>query len=716
MNLLQAIETDLAKKQINQKTLWIYILFAYLFSIAIRLFLYFQVSDIENYFYNDHIIPLWTTDSGLYGYYAKQLLGGVSYPLVSEYIPGYLLYWLVSITGLDIDTVLFFSPAFLASLIVVPIILLAHHYRLSVLGLYAAVIGSVMTSYYYRTHLGYYDTDILNAFFPLLSIYFLIRLVDDEKFRYGVFASLSLIGFHLWYHSSLPIILAIVGVFFIYLLLFKRKIALAYQSLFLLAVALLPLAFIYKTVLVFVLAIVFWSISKYREIEIKHYLFILFAGVIALSLVVNLNKYYERVEDYISKSSAIEVSSEREKIKFKADLDSVIEAKSISLSEVMHRVSGAAPFFVLALLGYIGLLVRYRSMLLTLPLVALTFVAMAAGLRFTMYGVMLFSFSLVISTFLIFHLILTRWGEFSELVSKVVSNIFLILVIAYALSTVVKYNRSSIDPILFNTTDDIKALDEFQENFTENDFMLTWWDYGWPLWYYLNSNNTLIDNGKHQQDNFIVSKILLSDNDTFVRNASQFFVEKYHEGRGNGFAKVMDYFVHKYSMKYLSELKKEDILLPKTERKIYILLHNYMLTTLGTIESFSNINHYTGAVKQSDYIDMGYLSEKYSADQKLLKTFKFTVDKQQGMIRSEKGDMKFKKLSIIENNEIVFDKSYLAPNGSYVVVYNGKVLLMKENIYNSFLVQTLVFQNYDKSKFEKITQTDNFTILRVNTQ
>lgn len=716
MNFLQVLETNLTKKQVTLKRVMFYIILAYLFSVAVRLFLYYEVSGIENYFYGDHIIPLWTTDSGLYGYYAKQLLSGAFYPFVSEYVPGYVLYWFVNITGLDIDTVVFFSPAFLASLIVIPIILIAYHYRLAFLGFYAAIIGSVMTSYYYRTHLGYYDTDLLNAFFPLLGIYFLIRLVDTEKLVYGVLASLTLILFNLWYHSSLAIIIGIIGIYCVYVILFKRKTAVFYQSLFLLAVGLFPWVIIYKLVLVFVLISLFSGISKYRPIDVKYYLMLLLVGMVAFSFLVDIHQYYERAIDYIDKSGAIEVLSDQESVKFKSDLDSVIEAKGISLSEIMHRVSGAVPFFIIAFLGYIGLLIRYRSMLLTLPLALLTFIAMQAGLRFTMYGVMLFSFSLVVSTFFVFHFLLTRWGEFSESISKMVSNVFLIVVIAFALNTVINYNRSSIAPILFNTTDDIKVLNAFKERFKKDDFILTWWDYGWPLWYYLNSRNTLIDNGKHQQDNFIVSKILLSDSDFFVRNASQFFVEKYYEGREKGFHRVMDYFIKTYSMDYLNTLKNEKVDLPKSKREVYILLHSYMLTTLGTIESFSNINTYTGKVRESDYLDMGYLFERYDMNQEVLKTSKFGINKQKGIILSDKGNMKFKKLSIIENNKIVFEKNYLAPNGSYVVIYNGKVLLMKENIYNSFLVQSLVFKNYKKEMFEKVAETDHFIILKVHTR
>ena len=180
---------NLDENRVNSKLIVIYISIAYIFSLVVRFFLYYQASENPNYFYNGNIIPLWTADAGLYGYYANQILDGVSYPFVAEYMPGYLLSWIVDLTGMNLDRVIFFTPAFLSSLVVVPMILISNYYRLAKLGLYGALIGSSMSSYYYRTHLGYYDTDILNAFFPLLSIYFLIRFEDNKDILNTFYAS-----------------------------------------------------------------------------------------------------------------------------------------------------------------------------------------------------------------------------------------------------------------------------------------------------------------------------------------------------------------------------------------------------------------------------------------------------------------------------------------------------------------------------------------------
>ncbi len=663
----------LEDKKVSNKILMIYILLAYTFSIAVRLILYYQIHNSSDFFYNSHIIPLWTPDSGLYGYYAEQLLNGVKYPFISEYAPAYLIYGVVKLTGIDLNSAIFFLPAFLSSLVVIPIILLSNHYKLARVGLYGSIIGSLMTSYYYRTHLGYYDTDILNAFFPLLAIYFLIRFIDTIKTQYIFYSLFTLTLFAFWYHSSAPIILSILVIFLIYNIIYNRK--------------------------------------RYFK-----YIGLLTAIVVSILLLTD-NSYYSRVTDYLNKGSSIEINSKfNNKVKFSSDLTNVIEARDIDISEVAYRVSGAMVFFIIAFLGYIALIIRYRSMLLTLPLVIISFFSMVAGLRFTLYGVTLFSFSMVYGAFLIFKHILITWGEYSKKIYKIVSYIFIFLVVLFALNNIIKYNKYSISPSFFSSTDDIRLLDNFKKRFKKDDFLIAWWDYGWELWYYLNSNNTLIDNGKHQQDTYIFSKIVLSSNQNFVRNASIFFVDKYRKGIKRGYSKVMNYFLQNYPIEYLAKLKDKDFKFPHIKGEIYILLHKNMLSTLSAIELCSNINLKTGKSYPSNFIDIGYLTKKFDKSQTKLKTdANFSIDTKKGEVRINGNFTTFSKIIIFNKNKIVFKKRYIGLKSSTLIIYNGHVLLLKPKIYNSFLIQALLFNNYNHNLFEEVARNKTFAIFRVKT-
>ncbi len=193
-----------------------------------------------------------------------------------------------------------------------------------------------------------------------------------------------------------------------------------------------------------------------------------------------------------------------------------------------------------------------------------------------MYGVPLLAFSMVFGVFTLFHKILVDWGEFEKRISNIVSTIFVGMVIIFSITKVLEYN-SVIRPVYFSSPKDIKALESLKGQMESDDFILNWWNYSWPLWYYVNRNCTLIDNGKHQQDNFIISKIFLSDNQTFVRNSSLFFTKIYKEGMQHGFPKAMDYFLKKYSIEYLKKLENGSFKPPPLGGDVYILLHQEML-------------------------------------------------------------------------------------------------------------------------------------------
>ncbi len=65
----------------------------------------------------------------------------------------------------------------------------------------------------------------------------------------------------------------------------------------------------------------------------------------------------------------------------------VREAGEIPFEVFANRISGNRITFILALIGYILLLFKNRVMILSIPLVGLGFIALNAGLRFTVYAV-----------------------------------------------------------------------------------------------------------------------------------------------------------------------------------------------------------------------------------------------------------------------------------------------------------------------------------------
>ena len=147
------------EKQSSLKQLWGYIALAYTFGVVVRLVVLQNVWGVEAFWYEGRILPIWSDDAGLYGYYAKAILAGGSFPFEGDYILGYIIATLTRISTLHIDWVMLLLPAFLAPLVVVPLIWMGHLLKLTKLSFYASLIGVIGINYYTRSYLGYIDTD-----------------------------------------------------------------------------------------------------------------------------------------------------------------------------------------------------------------------------------------------------------------------------------------------------------------------------------------------------------------------------------------------------------------------------------------------------------------------------------------------------------------------------------------------------------------------------
>jgi len=106
----------------------------------------------------------------------------------------------------------------------------------------------------------------------------------------------------------------------------------------------------------------------------------------------------------------------------------VAEAQSISFNMFVKRVSGNFIYFIISIFGYVYLVLKYRSFLLTFPLIFISFLSIQAGLRFTIYAVPILAFSLVYGINLIFNFILVKWGEFNKKISNLAVYISIIFI------------------------------------------------------------------------------------------------------------------------------------------------------------------------------------------------------------------------------------------------------------------------------------------------
>ena len=212
----------------NQQ-LFALILLAYLFSIAVRLIWVYQFSDMEQFKFNNQFM-INTNDGYWYAEGARDILSGDmnTHDLSAFYSAGSILTaFLVKILPFSFETIIFYMPAFFASLIVIPLMLLGKMLGRIEIGFIAALFGSVAWSYYNRTMVGYYDTDLLNIVFPTFLLWSLIWAFTTQENRYLLFTGLEIVAYRWWYPQSYALEFAFFGMilgYSIYLYVKKHSI------------------------------------------------------------------------------------------------------------------------------------------------------------------------------------------------------------------------------------------------------------------------------------------------------------------------------------------------------------------------------------------------------------------------------------------------------------------------------------------------------------
>ena len=202
----------------NKKTI-VLILIAFTFSFAIRLIWVQQFSGTEQFKFNGEFM-INTNDGYFFAEGARDILSGKTEntndlsPFTSA--GSILTAWVAKIMPVSFETVIFYMPAFFSSLIVIPIILIGREFDKLEVGFIAALVGSIAWSYYNRTMVGYYDTDLLNIVFPTILLWSLIWAIDTKKNIYILIASIDILVYRWWYPQSIALEFAFVGLISLY--------------------------------------------------------------------------------------------------------------------------------------------------------------------------------------------------------------------------------------------------------------------------------------------------------------------------------------------------------------------------------------------------------------------------------------------------------------------------------------------------------------------
>ena len=119
--------------------------------------------------------------------------------------------------------VAFFLSSLLSSLIIIPYFLWGRQLGNYLTGFMAATLGVSSFFYYYRTQLGWFDTDCLNVFFILIIPYFLYCYYESNKYFYLFLTLIFSMLFCWWWMPAKYMIFFLLGLPFLASLFFYKQ-------------------------------------------------------------------------------------------------------------------------------------------------------------------------------------------------------------------------------------------------------------------------------------------------------------------------------------------------------------------------------------------------------------------------------------------------------------------------------------------------------------
>jgi len=723
------------KYQVSNVQLVGLMLLAYMFSFAIRMIWVYQFQDNPNFYWNGQLM-INTNDGYYFAAGAQQALEGLHMnnpriPDMWSFGTVFFTTILTNITPFSIETVILYMPAIVSSVVVIPIILIARLYGESLWGFFAALLGSIAWSYYNRTMTGYYDTDMFSAMAPMFILYFLMKSTIDFNLKSALYAGLAIAVYPFLYDQGKSIVYAMGIMYAAYMMFYHRNDSKAYISIILVFFALLPLPIsapyghLIKIVLLLILYFSFKN-TNIKQINLLIGIMILFVLFMYFGNV--FGNMLSKVMSYVSTGTSTEG------LHFYGVKQTIREAGQIPFSTFANRISGSQLGLLISLVGYIVLVLRHRAFVLALPLVGIGIFALWGGLRFTVYAVPVAAMSAIY----LFHVV-------TQIISdkKSIYIIAMTLLTALMLYPNIQHIVGYKVPTVLNKAE-VSDLDKLKKIANPKDYTLTWWDYGYPIWYY-SDTSTLIDGGKHNNDNFIISTIMQTNSPELAANLSRLTVERYAEGV-DSYKKYMDSnqdeslipktftMLNKNAEVYhagngpvsnhlfkngqedqlnpndmLMELENGTYSLPEKSRDIFLYLPYKMLNIFPTVLVFGNLDLTTGKKKRKISF---YPTQAIRSKEGIVSFANGIIfDSKKGKVEIDKIKKDVKYFIVTTNtkdNSVNLRTQHYAADGKYAIIYMksyNRFIMLDMETFNSMYVQMFILGKYDKNLFELVVSS-----------
>ncbi|MBN2895280.1 MAG: peptide transporter [Campylobacterales bacterium] len=683
------------------------LLLAYAFSVAVRFIWVYQFSGSPDFYWNDQIM-INTNDGYAFAEGARDMMAGTCNPRDLSYCGNplaALTALLAKVLPVSFETLILYMPAFIGSLLVVPLMLIGRTLGNDYLGFIAALLGGITHSYYNRTMTGYYDTDMLTIVLPTLVLYSLIAAATYGRNRYLLLLPLFIIANSWWYPQSYSLSLAMTGMVLLYTLIFERRNLFFYKILIFMLLSMALMAWYLKLLLALAL---FGAFHYLPKASTRSVIFALLAAAAALMLLTGgFAPVIAQLQGYLFRS--LHADDLNLTLRYFDVVQTVREAGQIPFDVFAARISGATLTFLFALLGLGLLMWRHKVMLLALPMVGLGFIAFEAGLRFTVYAVPVMALGM--GYFILFGAQLLEKFIFIDRTLHVSRILFVTLATAAALYPNIDHIVEYKVPTVFNK-EEVKVLDDLGRIAGREDYVVTWWDFGYPIRYY-SDVRTLIDGGKHTgKDNFATS-FALTQPPLPGANMARLDVEYTERGFDTNHSDNLLTAMRDYNQSdldaFLASLGTPEFTPPASTRDVYLYLPLRMMSIFPTVALFSNLDLRSGAAKERPFF---YNTAAFKDAGAMLHLGNgIALDKGKGVIMLGQQQVplaQFVTVAYDAQGKVQKNIQNLHANGALNLIYlksYNQFLLLDHAVMESLYIQLFVLEQYDPALFEGVIMT-----------
>lgn len=350
---------------------------------------------------------------------------------------------------------------------------------------------------------------------------------------------------------------------------------------------------------------------------------------------------------------------------------------------------------VAGLLGILAVLALRPAFVLLLPITALGFASLKLGTRFSMFGGPVFALGLGIGAHWLGKILARRLGRGERFLTWVQIGLAALALLIYA----PRYADTRPTPVL--APPHALALMDLRQSAPRDAEIWTWWDFGYATQYYA-ERRTPTDGGRHAGRDIYATALALST-DSF-RQAAQVIRLSASQGIGQegGPARRWDSMSARTVQQEIEDLKARDLILPPARPQLLAVCWEnvpllYWISFYGSWDVVAGTGRHAAVMQIGEAMD---------------------VDKLRGELRikSKKTPLPLGSAEVLGAKGLERIRITEHPGGAHLLIneISRQAMLLDDVAYNSMAVQLLIGNpdRPEQSRYFKLLH-EGFPLVRI---